>query len=103
MKLTINFHHRYANNESELTTRTGRLTALIGAMTLTERQSSDSGALLSADSAKKGCALISFCKIDACPPAVPDVELCCEHCAKVDSVRQPLKYEANRDLQPVQI
>lgn len=47
-------------------------------MTLIERQSSDSGALLRADSLKKGCALMLFVKIEVCPPAVPDVDDCCE-------------------------
>lgn len=79
------------NKGMKLTTRTGRFVADAGAMTLTERQSSDSGALLRADSLKKGCALMSFCKIEACPPAVPDVEDCCEHCwtVKIPSAECP--------------
>ena len=58
-------------------------------MTLIERQSSDSGALLRADSLKKGCALMLFVKIEVCPPAVPDVDDCCEHCTPIRSADCP--------------
>lgn len=65
-----------------------------GAMTLTERHSSASGAEFNADSAKNGCALTLFSRIEDSPPAVPEVELCCEH--YIESVSGQLKYEAQR-------